>query len=337
MIDLIRRPIEKEFTLYQETYKAALESDNPILSQVVSYLNGSLGKELRPSILLLSSSLFGPVKPAAIQIAAALQILHAASLLHDDVVDETYQRRSKTSINAIWKNKVAILSGDYFLSKVIEIASQSSDVALIDEIAKLGTKLADGELTQLHETQNPSFSQASYFSIINKKTAQLFSFCAKAGAMTASASKQDIDRLALFGEYLGIIFQLKDDSFDYIMPKKKKLNASQQKELSVDKPGKPVANDLREGKVTLPLIYALENADECSLKRYKEILSKGNLTKADVQKMYQFAIKAGGLDYVAKIMDEYKQKALALLSEFPESEARTSLTLCVDYVLNRSV
>ena len=326
MIDLIRRPIEKEFLLYQQTYRKALEPDNPILSQVVQYLNGSLGKEIRPTILLLSSAVFGPVGKNAITIAAALQILHSASLLHDDVVDETYQRRSKNSINAIWKNKVAILSGDYYLSKVIEIAAQSGQLDIIADIGKLGANLADGELAQLHASQQQNPSEASYFNIINKKTAQLFAFCAKAGAMTSSAKPEDVRRMALFGEYLGMIFQLKDDSFDYILQDK-----------AGNTPGKPIANDLREGKVTLPLIYALEQSDQKKAKPFLDILANGHFTKHNVRRMYKFAISSGGLDYLSKKMDEYKEKALLILSEIPKSEARESLRLCLEYVANRSV
>lgn len=326
MIDLIRRPIQKEFLLYQETYKKALEPENPILSEVVQYLNGSLGKEIRPTVLLLSSAMFGPVEQTSINIAASLQILHTASLLHDDVIDETYQRRSKNSINAIWKNKVAILSGDYYLTKVIEIAALTGRLDIITEIGKLGASLADGELVQLHVSQQQNPTEAIYFDIINKKTAQLFAFCAKAGAMASSAKPEAINRLALFGEYLGIIFQLKDDSFDYILPGQ-----------SGEIPGKPVANDLKEGKVTLPLIYALEHSDEKKSRPYREIIAKHHFTKYNVRRMYRFAIESGGLDYLSKKMEEYKQKAEKILAEFPPSDAKDSLNLCLEYAANRCV
>ncbi len=326
MIDLIRRPIHKEFLLYQETYKKALEPENPILSEVVQYLNGSLGKEIRPTVLLLSSAMFGPVEQTSINIAASLQILHTASLLHDDVIDETYQRRSKNSINAIWKNKVAILSGDYYLTKVIEIAALTGRLDIITEIGKLGASLADGELVQLHVSQQQNPTEAIYFDIINKKTAQLFAFCAKAGAMASSAKPEAINRLALFGEYLGIIFQLKDDSFDYILPGQ-----------SGEIPGKPVANDLKEGKVTLPLIYALEHSDEKKSRPYREIMAKRHFTKYNVRRMYRFAIESGGLDYLSKKMEEYKQKAEKILAEFPPSDAKDSLNLCLEYAANRCV
>ncbi len=326
MIDLIRRPIHKEFLLYQETYKKALEPENPILSEVVQYLNGSLGKEIRPTVLLLSSAMFGPVEQTSINIAASLQILHTASLLHDDVIDETYQRRSKNSINAIWKNKVAILSGDYYLTKVIEIAALTGRLDIITEIGKLGASLADGELVQLHVSQQQNPTEAIYFDIINKKTAQLFAFCAKAGAMASSAKPEAISRLALFGEYLGIIFQLKDDSFDYILPGQ-----------SGEIPGKPVANDLKEGKVTLPLIYALEHSDEKKSRPYREIMAKRHFTKYNVRRMYRFAIESGGLDYLSKKMEEYKQKAEKILAEFPPSDAKDSLNLCLEYAANRCV
>ena len=326
MIDLIRRPIHKEFLLYQETYKKALEPENPILSEVVQYLNGSLGKEIRPTVLLLSSAMFGPVEQTSINIAASLQILHTASLLHDDVIDETYQRRSKNSINAIWKNKVAILSGDYYLTKVIEIAALTGRLDIITEIGKLGASLADGELVQLHVSQQQNPTEAIYFDIINKKTAQLFAFCAKAGAMASSAKPEAINRLALFGEYLGIIFQLKDDSFDYILP-----------DQSGEIPGKPVANDLKEGKVTLPLIYALEHSDEKKSRPYREIMAKRHFTKYNVRRMYRFAIETGGLDYLSKKMEEYKQKAEKILAEFPPSDAKDSLNLCLEYAANRCI
>jgi len=252
--------------------------------------------------------------------------LHTASLLHDDVIDETYQRRSKNSINAIWKNKVAILSGDYYLTKVIEIAALTGRLDIITEIGKLGASLADGELAQLHVSQQQNPTEAIYFDIINKKTAQLFAFCAKAGAMASSAKPEAINRLALFGEYLGIIFQLKDDSFDYILP-----------DQSGEIPGKPVANDLKEGKVTLPLIYALEHSDEKKSRPYREIIAKRHFTKYNIRRIYRFAIESGGLDYLSKKMEEYKQKAEIILAEFPSSDARNSLNLCLEYAASRRV
>lgn len=321
MREQIRKPIEQEYASYQEAFMSALKSDNAILSAVLHHLNQSVGKGIRPTLLLLSASLCGKANQDSYALAVALELLHTASLLHDDVVDDTYERRSRKSVNALWGNKVAILSGDFYLSKVITVASQAGNIDLIREIGLLGITLADGELIQLSESRESSINEDTYYEIIRKKTARLLSLCAKAGAMTVGASPEKVDCLAAFGEYLGLIFQIKDDIFDYV---------------SSTELGKPIANDLREGKLTLPLIYALNHADSSIAQKYLLAIKNRDFSSEKIEEIYRFAIENGGIRYAAAQMENYRLKALSCLESFSKSPVKTAMIQLLDYTMQRS-
>lgn len=320
MIDKIRQPIFREFTDYQRVLKQSMSSDNPIINEVTSYLSHSRGKELRPTMVLLSSLLFSSDYSCALHVAVALELLHTASLLHDDVVDETCQRRSLLSVNAKWNNKIAILAGDFFFSKSLEAIAKTNQLPIIDALSKLGQSLTDGELSQLACARHFSADEAAYYDIIEHKTADMFSFACYAGAFTATNDAYIVDKMADFGRYFGMAFQIKDDIFDYFE------NQSL---------GKPVGNDLREGKLTLPLIYAL-NRTSTKADDYRALLNKAaSLSKEQVDEIYSFAVQEGGVAYAESVMMNYREKAIQSLSDVPHSVYKQSLLDCLEYCVSR--
>lgn len=321
-MQFIKEPIKLEFELFHQELEQALASDNPVLSDVSSYLSRSKGKELRPCLVLLSSAVFGKVSPYAIKVAAALEMLHTASLLHDDVVDESMVRRSMPSINASWNNKVAILTGDFYLGRVLSLISDVPYPSVIREIGSLGAKLSDGELVQLYCSHDFSATENTYYQIIEKKTAAMFAFSTFGGAVCSDADAQAVESMRQFGWNLGIAFQIRDDIFDYVS------------DTSI---GKPVGNDLIEGKLTLPLIYALKHAPlELSGTYLKRLQAGTQLTVDEVADFYRFAIDNGGVEYAQNVMMDYRDKAFSCLSFLPESAAKRSLIACLDYCIARN-
>lgn len=319
MIDRIRKPIEAEFSQFRQEMVSAFSSDNQILSLVSAYLSQSQGKQFRPIFLLLSAAIAGGVRPASVTMAVALEMLHTASLLHDDVVDEANERRSRRSVNAAWDNKTAILSGDFYLSKVIALVASTGDCRLVELLAQTGQSLSDGELVQLSHAGRLDTDEPTYFDIIGKKTASMFGFSAYAGALTAGADEKTASLLKQFGENLGLIFQIKDDIFDYF---------------ESSEVGKPVGADLREGKLTLPLIYALKSpVSSASLRKLSARLT--DLGPDEIKEVCRLVVEGGGVEYATRKMQEIKVGALELLQQFPESAYRQSLALCLDYAMDR--
>lgn len=319
MIDRIRKPVEADFLKYRQLMVSSFSSDNEILSSVSAYLSESQGKQFRPVFLLLSAAIAGGVRQSSVTMAVALELLHTASLLHDDVVDVSDQRRSRPTVNAVWNNKTAILSGDYFLSKVIGLVASTFSPALMQGLAQTGQSLADGELLQLSHAGSLTTNEQTYFEIIQKKTASLFAYSAYAGAVTAGADENTASVLRQFGMCLGYIFQMRDDVFDF---------------LESGQIGKPAGADLREGKLTLPLIYALNSKDYSA--PLKELLRDfSNLSTQQLQDISRLTFASGGVTYANDKMSEIKTKALSLLESFPESEFRSSLAMCLDYAMNR--
>jgi len=265
--------------------------------------------------------LFGEVDNDAIKAAVSLELLHTASLMHDDVVDQTYQRRSKYSVNALWDNKIAILVGDFYLSKSAQISAGMKNRRVTPLLAKLGCDLSDGELLQVNNEKKLLIDERTYLDVIKKKTAQTFAFCTQSGAISADASSDDEEKLRLFGEYLGMIFQMKDDIFDYF---------------DSGEIGKPTGNDLKEGKMTLPLICALNNADKKEAKPILNMIRNKDFSVEKLKSMSRFVQDRGGIQYTEKRMQEFKLLALDILSEFPESDSKNALIECVDFAMKRS-
>ena len=320
LIENIKKPIQEEMQMFGKTFAESLHTDNPLLLSVNDYVLQKSGKQLRPMLAILSAKLCGKVNQSTIDAALSLELLHTASLIHDDVVDDTLERRGKPSVNARWSNKIAILSGDYILSKSLGCATRTDNLPILKAIAQIGMQLSDGELLQLVNAQFSEKTESNYFTIIRKKTALLFATCSEVGGLSVGADEETLQHLRNFGEYLGICFQIKDDIFDY------------QADIQI---GKPTGNDIRDGKVTLPLIYAVLNTSGVEKELVLNWLLTKDFTSENIEKITQFAIQNGGVDYALAQMEAYKNKAIEELKGFADSDIKQSLIMCAEYAANR--
>ena len=321
-IEIIKSPIKLEMQLFEKTFGEALSTDNPLLLSVNDYVLQKSGKQLRPMLVLLTAKLCGAVNTTTIYGALSLELMHTASLIHDDVVDDTLERRGKPSVNARWTNKIAILSGDYILSKSLGCATKTDNLPILKSIANIGMQLSDGELLQLVNAQFSETAEANYFTIIRKKTALLFSTCTEVGGLSVNADEESLVHLRNFGEYLGICFQIKDDVFDY------------SENLKI---GKPTGNDIRDGKVTLPLIYALLNTQGVERENVLSIIEKKDFTLENIQFITRFALQNGGVEYALERMESFKNKAIEELNGFADSDVKKSLIKCAEYTASREI
>ena len=315
----ILQPIETELALFRKMQDDLAVNPNPLLSEIICHVNRQRGKQMRPMLVLLVAKMFGEITEPAYNAALALELLHTASLVHDDVVDDSMQRRGQPSVNAIYNNKLAVLSGDYLLSTSLMLTGRSAEVRVTQIIGSLGQTLADGEIVQIFHSRNQSVSEDVYFEIIRKKTASLFSSCAEIGALTAGASQADIDRARQMGEFIGICFQIRDDIFDYY----------------TDDVGKPTGNDMREGKLTLPIIYAANTHGDERIHDMIGRLKREGLGADEINELIEFAKRHGGIDYAERTMQDYRKKALDLLPEGIEEDIRKAITSYIDVVINR--
>lgn len=320
IIDTIKAPIEKEFTLFRQSFNDALTSNNPLLEDVVSYVKQQTGKMMRPVLSLLVSKSFGEVTEEVIHSSVALEMLHTASLVHDDVVDESDERRGQKSVNAAFGNKVAVLVGDYMFSTSVQQASLTDNCEIIHVISSIGRDLADGELLQLSNVMNDEFSEDVYFNIIRKKTAALFAACTHTAAIASKASEYDVEKMRLLGEYIGICFQIKDDIFDYY---------------ESSKVGKPTGNDMQEGKLTLPVLYLLNNTTDTAIKEIGLKVKHKNASKQEIATLVEATKVNGGVDYAERVMHQYVEKALEIINTIKDEEVRKSILAYVDYVVKR--
>jgi len=321
-IEVIKSPILLEMQMFEKTFGEALSTDNPLLLSVNDYVLQKSGKQLRPMLVLLTAKLCGEVNKSTIFGALSLELLHTASLIHDDVVDDTLERRGKPSVNARWTNKIAILSGDYILSKSLGCATKTDNLPILKSIANIGMQLSDGELLQLVNAQFSETAEANYFTIIRKKTALLFSTCTEVGGLSVNADEDSLVHLRNFGEYLGICFQIKDDVFDY----SENINI-----------GKPTGNDIRDGKVTLPLIFALLNTQGAEREKVLLMIDNKEFTTENIQFITRFAIENGGVEYALTRMEEFKNKAIEELNGFADSDVKKSLIKCAEYTASREL
>ena len=319
--DAIVKPVEKEMEIFNQLYKEVLQGHSPDFQSMIDFVNESNGKKIRPVVSLLTAKICGDINENTLNYAVVLELLHTATLIHDDVVDDTKTRRGRPSVNARYDNRMAVLLGDYILSLSIIRAVMSQSLQILGIISRLAQNLAEGELSQWASSEGKNIEEQRYFEIIRKKTAVLLSSCAEMGALSTKVDKNTVEKFRLFGEYLGICFQIKDDIFDYF----------EQGQL-----GKPTGNDLREGKVTLPLIYALKNAPAEQSSKMLELLKNTDFTAENIKTLIDFAKENGGIEYAEAKMQETKQKALDILSEFPESDAKTAMTDLVDYIIERN-
>lgn len=317
---LIKSPISEELEDFKKLFESTLSSPNLLLNSVIAHIRQKNGKMMRPILVLLAAKLFGKVCPATLHAAVALELLHNASLVHDDVVDESTERRGQLSVNAIFNNKVAVLAGDYLLATALVQVGMTRNHDIIDIVSCLGQDLADGELLQLSNVSNLHFSEEVYFDVIRKKTAVLFAACTKAGALSVGASDEMAESARLFGEYIGLCFQIKDDIFDY----------SESKEI-----GKPTGNDMVEGKLTLPALHVLNTVKDKTAEEIAVKIKNGEATPGEIAHLIEFTKQNGGIEYASQVMYDYKEKALSLLASLPDTEVKAALAGYLDYVVER--
>lgn len=317
---LIKSPISEELEDFKRLFDSSLSSSNLLLNSVIAHIRQKNGKMMRPILVLLAAKLYGKVCPATLHAAVSLELLHNASLVHDDVVDESTERRGQLSVNAIFNNKVSVLAGDFLLATALVQVSQTRNHTIIDVVSCLGQDLADGELLQLSNVSNLQFSEDVYFDVIRKKTAVLFAACTKAGALSVGADDEKTEFARLLGEYIGLCFQIKDDIFDFF----------ESKEI-----GKPTGNDMMEGKLTLPVIYALNTTQDKAAKEIAIKVKNGEATADEIALLIEFVKQHGGIEYATKTMYAYREKALSLLKSMPETDVKIALVAYLDYVVER--
>ncbi len=318
----ILNPIEKELSEFDSFYNSRLKTKVSLLSTIINYGTKSKGKKLRPTLVFLSAMLLGEkIGERQMNGAVLSEMLHNATLVHDDVVDEADERRGIKSINALWNNKIAVLVGDYYLAQGLLTAIDNDEFEYLKILSSSVKRMSEGELLSLEKSKDVLISEEIYFEICSNKTASLLSSCCEIGAVSADADEESRAKLALFGEKIGVAFQLKDDLFDYTS--------------SNTIIGKPTGNDIKEKKMTLPLIYALSNTDDSKRKEIIKTLKKKKLTKKEIHFVVDFAIENGGIDYTQKIAEKYINEAKELLSDFEESSAKESLLLLTDFIISR--
>jgi len=317
----IEKPVASEFKRFNDEFLESLRGDSKWLQSAIKTIMTATGKHVRPLLTLLSAKVCGDVTANSINASILLELLHTATLIHDDVVDETKQRRGIPSLNAIFDNRVAVLVGDYVLSSALIRSIQTGNMKIVAIISNLGRYLSEGEIKQLETAEESVLDETCYIQVIRKKTAMLLSACAEIGAISTNASDEMVDKCRQFGEYLGFAFQIKDDIFDYF------------KEYNI---GKPTGNDIREGKISLPLLYALRTSGREESDRCIRIIREKDFTDANIDILITFAKANGGIEYAEQRMIEYHDKAIDILRTFPRSEARDALSLLADYIIQRS-
>lgn len=323
----IRRPIEAEWKQYERMIESALLADNKLQQEVLRYIGSRRGKQLRPLLVLLSAKLCNPVTDKTLRSAVALELLHTASLIHDDVVDSSDTRRGIAAVHTKWTNKVAVLIGDYMLAKVIGLVAEVRNIRILEIVSQLGKSLSSGEMVQLHVGQSMWIDEERYFQVIEQKTAQLFQACAEAGAESTGCTPRQRAALREYGRLLGLCFQIKDDIFDYS---------------DLEEIGKPTMSDLRDGKVTLPLIEALRRAPQKEAERIRELGERisGLVVSGDdetrmLEEIKSFVMRFKGEEYAVQRMLAYKKQATESLNVFHDSEEKKSLIGLLDYAINR--
>lgn len=319
-LSIIQNRLRKELDAMNDIITMSLATPNPLMNEVVSNFLKKKGKQLRPIMVILSARFFGKVTDDVLYAGAALEMLHNASLIHDDVVDETSTRRGRPTVNNLWGNHIAVLVGDYFVSNALSAGIRTGNINVISSLSALGKELSLGEIDQICNARDHNFDYDSYFSMINKKTASLFRNCVRMGAETAGVQEAVYAPMLEYGEKLGLCFQIKDDIFDYYRS---------------DKIGKPTGNDLREGKVTLPLLYALAEGPREQAEEIRAILRRGDLSEEEIGRALKFAVESGGIDFAYSRMHDIKIEADSILALYPDSEWKDTFREVFDYIIAR--
>ena len=318
-INDIKQPIAADIDVFEERFKASMQSSVPLLDRITHYIVKRKGKQIRPMFVFFSAGVCGGITDATHRGAALVELLHTASLVHDDVVDNSYQRRGFFSINALWKNKIAVLVGDFLLSKGLLLSVEHNDFDLLKIVSESVRQMSEGELLQIEKVRRMDISEDVYYDVIRQKTASLLASCCASGASSAGAGAETVEKMRLFGEKTGIAFQIKDDMFDF----------------GTDDVGKPVGIDIKEKKVTLPLIYALNNCDKAEKKKMISLVKNHNDDPEKISAIIAFVNQRGGLQYAETQMKKYQDEAFAILNTFPDSEARRGLEQLVRFTTER--
>ncbi|TWR28148.1 polyprenyl synthetase family protein [Mucilaginibacter achroorhodeus] len=319
-INEIKKPIAAEIDVFEGKFKASMQSSVPLLDRITHYIVKRKGKQIRPMFVFFSASICGGINESTHRGAALVELLHTATLVHDDVVDNSYQRRGFFSINALWKNKIAVLVGDYLLSKGLLLSVDNGDFGLLKIVSEAVKQMSEGELLQVEKVRRMDVSEDVYYEVIRQKTASLIASCCACGAASAGADEVIVEKMRLFGEKIGIAFQIKDDMFDF----------------GTDDVGKPLGIDIKEKKVTLPLIYVLNSAGGAEKKRMIGVVKNHNDDPKKIAEIISFVKSNGGLQYAQTQMEKYQQEAFDILNTFPPSEARTGLEQLVRYTTERN-
>ena len=316
----IKLPIAEEMNLFESKFQDSLKTDVSLLNKIMYYIIKRKGKQIRPMFVFLTAKLYNNITDGTYTAAALIELLHTATLVHDDVVDESNFRRGWFSVNALWKNKISVLIGDFLLSRGLLLAIEKEEFQLLKIVSRAVKNMSEGELLQIEKTRKLNITEEVYFNIIRKKTAALISACCESGAESANGTKEDIKKMRIFGEKVGIAFQIKDDLFDYTQ------------NLKI---GKPTGMDIKDKKMTLPLIYTLNKVDKETKRFIINTIKNDSKNTEKTEKIINLVKENKGLDYAEKKMNIYFQEALSLLEKFKNSEAKNSLINLVNYVVKR--
>ena len=320
VIDQIKAPIKTEMDSFESKFKASMTSKAPLLDKITNYIVKRKGKQMRPMFVFLSAKLVGETNESTFRGASMIELLHTATLVHDDVVDDANMRRGFFSINALWKNKIAVLVGDFLLSKGLLLAVRNEDFHLLKLTSRAVEEMSEGELLQIEKARRLDIVESVYYEIIRKKTASLIAACCAVGCASVSKDEEQIQKMWDFGEAIGIAFQIKDDLFDY------------QKQGLI---GKPVGIDIKEQKMTLPLIYALQQSDKTARRKIINTIKRHHNKPRKVSEVIAFVRESGGIDYATEKMHAYKAKAVEIISDVPDSQVKQALNSLIEYVIER--
>lgn len=316
----IKAPVAQEMKIFEQKFKDSMKSAVPLLDKITNYILKRKGKQIRPMFLFLTAKMCGEMNESTYRAASLIELLHTATLVHDDVVDESYERRGFLSLNALWKNKIAVLVGDYLLSRGLLLSVNNDDFHLLKIVSNAVKEMSEGELLQIEKSRRLNVEEKIYFDIIRQKTASLIASCCSAGAASVSKDAELIEKMRVFGEKVGIAFQIKDDLFDYG---------------SFTEIGKPTGIDIKEKKLTLPIISVLNKVSDKDRRWMINIIHNHNEDDLQVSKLIDFVIKNNGLVYASEVMNKYKNEALEMLTSFPETEVKQSLINLVEYTISR--
>lgn len=319
--DQILSAVKDEMVEYNRVFDSYMTTDNPLLDNILNDMSRHKGKGMRPLITILSAKMFGEVQEVTYHLAAAYELFHNATLIHDDIIDESDTRRGRPSVYSLFGSRISVLVGDYVLTNALISSITTKRIELMEEVFRAARWLVDGELFQLYNISLDEISEINYYDIIKKKTAILFASCAKSGAMTTTDNPQDIKNMEDFGMIVGKCFQIKDDIFDYI---------------AGDEIGKPRGNDMIEGKLTLPVIHALLTTNNEEMTAIAKRVKAGEASRGEIDQLVRFTIDNHGIDYAYEMMRKYADQACEILAQYPDSEVKTALTEYVEYVVERN-